>query len=179
MKIAMTGISGAGKDYLVDHLVKNYGYARLSFSTQLKRLASIIYPWLEEDYPPFEKEQPLNLQLDDETLITHSPRDIWIHLNKLRDIDPKVFLRSLEDEMRSLDTDKIVISDIRPQVEWDWCRENGFTSVYIDPSKKVYEPNDFDSNIPGYADQADYIFTNNHNGTDEFDTFIRRIQNAN
>lgn len=52
MKIAFMGISGSGKDFLANYLISNYGFIRLSFSDQLKKLANYIYPWMEKDYPP-------------------------------------------------------------------------------------------------------------------------------
>lgn len=174
--LAFTGISGSGKDYLVSYLVQELGYTRVSFSDQLKKLAHIIYPWLKQDYPPYEKEQPLNITLEDGEIITFSPREIWIHLNKLRDVENGIFLRMLKDEMKLLNTDKIVISDIRPQIEWDWCMKNGFTTVYIDPLKQIYNPNDFDKQVLSYRGKADYVFENDFNGLEKFKEFIKQIE---
>ena len=44
LKIALTGIAGAGKDYLGNSL-KNYN--RLSFSDQLKRIGKDIFEWID------------------------------------------------------------------------------------------------------------------------------------
>lgn len=175
MKIAFTGIAGSGKDFLVNYLVQEQGYTRVSFSDQLKKLSKLIYPWMEQDYPPFEKEQPLNITLSSGELITKTPREIWIHLNKLREIEDGLFLRMLQDELKSLNTDKIVISDIRPKIEWDWCKNNGFTTIYIEPLKQLYEPNDFDKQVLLYKEQADFIFNNDFNGIEQFQQFIKEI----
>lgn len=175
-KLAFTGISGSGKDFLVQHLTKNQNYTRVSFSDQLKKLAKIIYPWLELDYAPFEKEQPLNITLSSGEKITKTPREIWIHLNKLRDIEDGLFLRMLEEQLSLLNVPNIVISDIRPQIEWDWCRKNEFTTIYIEPLKKIYKPNDFDKQVLKYREQADYVFENDFNGIGKFKEFIQQIQ---
>ncbi|WP_230486530.1 hypothetical protein [Morganella morganii] len=55
MKIAFMGISGSGKDFLANYLISNYEFFRLSFSDQLKKLATYIYPWMEKDYSPEKK----------------------------------------------------------------------------------------------------------------------------
>lgn len=179
MKIAFTGISGSGKDYLVSHLVKNYEFNRVSFSDQLKKLGTKIYPWLERDYPPIDKEKPLNLTLSSGEVITKSPREIWLKLNNLRNIENGIFVRMLGEQLKMLHVDNIVISDIRPQLEWDWCKKEGFTTVYIEPLKKIYEPNDFDSQVLPYKEQADYIFENDFNGLEKFDEFIKGVLDEN
>ena len=173
MKIAFTGIAGSGKDFLVNYLVQEQGFTRVSFSDQLKKLSKIIYPWMEQDYPPYEKEQPLNITLSSGELITKTPREIWLHLNLLRQIEDGLFLRMLQEDIDSLDTDKIVISDIRPKIEWDWCKNNNFTTIYINPTKQIYEPNDFDKQVLLYKGQADLIFNNNFNGLDEFEILLK------
>lgn len=175
MKIAFTGISGSGKDYLVSHLIKEHEFYRVSFSDQLKKLAVKVYPWLERDYAPIEKEEPLNIILESGEVITKSPREIWLSLNRLRDIEEGMFVRMLEEEMGRLHVENYVISDIRPQVEWDWCKKNGFVTVYIEPLEKVYEPNDFDNQVLSYKDKADYIFENDFNGLDKFKEFIDKV----
>jgi dephospho-CoA kinase len=75
-RIALMGVSGAGKDYLASYLIKNHGVARFSFSDQLKRLAQLIYPWLELDYLPIIKEKNLDIQLSTGERITKSLREI-------------------------------------------------------------------------------------------------------
>ena len=175
MKLAFTGIAGAGKDYLVNYLVKNNNFYRLSFSDQLKKLATQIYPWLKRDYQPKIKETPLNLTLPSGEVITKTPREIWLSLNSLRDVEEGIFIRMLQEEMNLLHVDNIVISDIRPQIEWDWCKANNFKTIYIEPVKKIYTPNDFDKNIIDYKSKADYVFENDFSGVNKFKEFIKNI----
>lgn len=174
--IALTGISGSGKDYLVSYLVNELGYTRVSFSDQLKEIAHIIFPWFEKDYPPMIKEQPLNITTQTGEFIEFTPRQIWLKLNSLREIENFIFIRMLEDKIKSMDTNKIVISDIRPQIEWDWCRKMGFKTIYIEPLKNIYEPNDFDNQVLGYKEQADYVFENDFTGLNKFKKFIEGIK---
>ena len=176
-KIALTGVSGSGKDFFVEHMVKKYGFERVSFSDQLKKIATCIYPWMKEDYEPYEKERPLNLRIDEETVITKSPREIWLFLNKLREIDDNLFLRHAKKEIDEIleRNGKVVISDIRPQIEFDYCKKNNFTIIYIEPMKNIYNMNDFDKQVLKYKKEADYVYENYFNGIEDFDQFINFI----
>ena len=173
-KLAFTGITGAGKDFLVQHLVQNYGFKRYSFSDQLKKLQNMTFPWLELDYQPIIKEQPLNIQLKYEK-IESSPRDVWLFMNKLRDIENYIFIRMLEDEINSKNEQNIVISDIRPEIEYNWCKENGYKIIFIEPKEFIYGNDEFGPEVQKHRENADYIFTNNFNGIDEFDIFIKEL----
>lgn len=175
--VAMTGISGSGKDYLVNYLVQEKGYIRVSFSDQLKELAHKIFPWFEIDYAPIVKETPLNIVTSMGEEIKLTPREIWLKLNFLRDIEDLLFIRMLEEKIERI-TDKtpeakIIISDIRPQIEWNWCKRNNIKCIYIEPSKLIYEPNDFDKVVHSYKESADFIFENKFNGIEDFIEFVK------
>ena len=172
MKLAFTGKSGSGKDYLATHLIENYNFSRFSFSDQLKKLAHSIYPWLELDYPPIEKEEKLNIRISTGEVISHSPRDIWLKLNDLRKIENLIFIRMLDDEItQQQKNNNIIITDIRSNEEFKWCKENSFKILYIHPSKKIYDEYDIDKHIDKNRDYADFIFKNEFNGIDDFDIF--------
>jgi len=112
-KIAIMGVSGSGKDYIVDIMKKNYGFCRVSFSDQLKKLSTMIYPWLNKDYSPDLKELPLNITIQETgEYITDTPRQIWLKLNKMRDIEDGLFVRMLSQETSLLKGSDIVISMI-------------------------------------------------------------------
>ena len=176
MKLALSGISGSGKDYLAKHLIKNHQFTRVSFSDQLKKLAKLIYPWMEQDYPEFEKELPLNVVTSRGEKITLTPRQIWLKLNCLRDIEDGLFIRMLEEEMALKNSDNIVISDIRTKHEFNWCVKNGFTTVYINPTKYIYERNSFDNQIMEFQELTDFEFVNNFDGLEGFEKFIQLIK---
>ncbi|MDE9455958.1 hypothetical protein [Xenorhabdus bovienii] len=103
MKIAFMGVSGSGKDFLSDYLILNHNFIRLSFSDQLKKLANYIYPWMKKDYPPERKMSPLNITLPTGESIHHSPIDIWLNLNNLRNVEEKIFIRMLSEEIKFLE----------------------------------------------------------------------------
>lgn len=173
MKIAIIGQSGVGKDYIVDIMTLRYSYNRISFSDQLKKLAIKIYPWMKKDYSADEKEKPLNIMVGNE-LITKTPREIWLSLNRLRDIEDGLFIRMLQEELKLLRVPNIVISDIRTSNEYEWCKRNGFTIVAITANEAKHPNNSFDDFVRKTIEnqEFDYIFNNNFDGPIEIETFI-------
>lgn len=172
------GISGAGKDYIASHLMSQFDYHRFSFSDQLKKLATLIYPWLDADYLPLVKEKPLNLVLSTGEIVSKSPREIWLNLNCLRNVENKIFIRMLQEEISvSSNLNKnILISDIRSEDEFLWCKSNGFTVIHIKASKRVYKSYEIDSKISEMASKADLVFENHYNGVEEFDRFYKTTE---
>jgi dephospho-CoA kinase len=176
-KIALMGVSGAGKDYLASYLTKNHGFARFSFSDQLKRLAQLIYPWLELDYPPIIKEKALDIQLSTGERITKSPREIWLHLNALRDIEQNIFIRMLSDEIKDAQSQNqtihFLISDIRSTDEFHWCKSNNFMVIYIKREKQIYQDYEIDAQISKNMALADFTFINQFDGVKAFEAFYQ------
>ncbi len=178
MKLALMGISGAGKDYLAEHLCAVHDFTRLSFSDQLKELATNIYPWLKRDYPPVVKEKPLDILTSQNERITTPPRDIWLHLNQLREIEDLIFIRMLDSKFQAEKYSKVVISDLRTSEELTWCRANDFKVIYIRPSKSIYQSYNFDEEIEKNKSHADYVFENRFDGIESFQNFfVNEVKN--
>lgn len=180
MKIAFMGTSGSGKDYLASYLISNHQYTRLSFSDQLKKLAVQIYPWMEIDYPPEQKTIPLNTTLSTGEIIKFTPRDVWLNLNSLRNIESKIFIRMLSEEINELlERDKysgnVIITDIRSTDELIWCKKNEFIIVYIERESNNYEKYEIDKYVLENVAMADHVFKNNHIGIDEFKSFFEKV----
>lgn len=180
MKIAFMGVSGSGKDFLADYLISNYNFIRLSFSDQLKKLSKFIYPWMEEDYPSERKALPLNITLPTGELIHHTPRDIWLNLNGLRKIENKIFIRMLSSEMKLLEKNNtskinIIITDIRSNEEFLWCKENHFTVIYINRTENDYKKYPIDKHVIENKYKTDYQFDNDTNGTTRFKSFFDKV----
>lgn len=177
LRIALMGVSGSGKDYTADYLIKNHQFTRYSFSDQLKRIAHHIYPWLELDYPPIIKEKSLDIELHTGERITKSPREIWLHLNALRDIEKNIFIRMLSEEIEDAHLknplSNVLISDIRSTDEFQWCKSNNFKVIYIKNAKQIYQEYDIDAAISKNAQYADYTFINNFNGVEELEAFYQ------
>lgn len=81
----------------------------------------------------------------------------------------------LQEEIAGFDdkSKNILISDIRSEDEFQWCRANGFKIIYIKANKNVYKSYIIDSQISEMASKADFIFENNFNGLIEFDLFYQ------
>lgn len=183
MKIAFMGASGSGKDYLASYLITNHRYTRLSFSDQLKKLAILVYPWLEPDYPPEKKSIPLNKVLSTGEMIKATPRDVWINLNSLRKIESKIFIRMLSEEVKELCEkdcycENVIITDIRSTDELIWCKDNGFIIIYIERKNNSYEIYDIDKYVLENKSKADYEFKNNYTGISEFKSFFERVMHS-
>jgi dephospho-CoA kinase len=176
-KIALTGISGSGKDYVCSILESKYSYVRVSFSDQLKKICKHIFPWMKLDYAPIEKETPLNIQTEFGEYVNKTPRDIWLSLDILRQIDKNVFIRGFIKEIEQLDNNNIVVSDIRTKEEYDLCIKLGFKVVFIEPTKKIYADNIFDDFSRGLKVKCNHIIKNNFNGVDGIINQIQRVIN--
>jgi adenylate kinase family enzyme len=177
MKIAFSGIAGSGKDYFSSFLVEEHGFTRFSFSDQLKKLSTLIFDWIEEDYPPESKEKPLNITTSLGEKITKTPREIWLTFNFLRDVESKVFIRRLKEQLDKSKVEKRLISDMRTKDEFEFAKSEGYVTILIKPdkSKVIHKENDFDKQIKEFEDKFDYIFYNDFSGTSKFENFIKDI----
>lgn len=164
MKIALGGIAGSGKDYLA----KSTNFTRFAFADELKKECARIFPWLEKDYSPIEKEQPLACGM--------TPRQIWIHVAAcLRKVDEDIFIKKLQDHMEMVNVDNKIITDVRSRKELEFCKSQGFTTIFIDPSKQIYEPNDYDKDVLSFSQEFDHVFYNDFNGKETQMKFIHYI----
>jgi hypothetical protein len=167
MKIAIGGIAGAGKDYLIKGLS---GFYRVAFADELKKECSRIFPWLEKDYGPLEKEQSLKNGM--------TPRQIWLDVAKtLRKIDENIFITKLEDHLKMVDVPNIIISDIRTKEEFIWCKENGFITIFIEPTNYIYTPNSYDDQLLEFKDEFDHCFVNGFRGSEDQINFNLLLNN--
>ena len=178
MKIAFSGRSGAGKDFLAKELINNHSYVRASFSDQVKKLCNIIYPWVDKDYPPIIKETKQVVNYEGVTY-EFIPREMWIGIDFLRQKDKYIYIRMLEKELSYLMVDNVVITDIRTKEELEFCKSNDYKIIYIESSKHIYDNNDFDNFTDEVRNVSDYIFINDHNGLLKFKEFIKKELNEN
>jgi len=102
-----------------------------------------------------------------------------LQLNDLRKIENLIFIRMLEYEIcqffenRSFPENNAIITDIRSNEEFKWCKDNDFKIMHISPSKQVYKKYDIDKHINENKNEADFSYTNNFNGTDDFGKFYK------
>lgn len=127
--IALCGKKGVGKDTLFK-AVADLGFQRLSFSDQLKDICSDVFPWLALDYPQGEKDRK---QFQSKNGLM-SPREVWMSMNVITEIDEDVLVRRLERQMNNMiahDQRLIIITDLRKEEEYRWVRKNGIPIIRI------------------------------------------------
>ena len=118
-----------GKDTLADlvrkHLAMNSDLhaERVSFARRLKQTAYKLfrYAGLQDpdwyDAHPEMREIPL-------PEIGKSPRDLWIEMgNRLRDVDPDIWIRNALDDPPRPEADVVLVSDVRYPNEAAYIRK--------------------------------------------------------
>lgn len=171
--IVLTGRKFCGKDTLTK-AVLSMGYSRLSFSDQLKRICSELFPWLNFDYPQGEKDTK---QFNGGTL---SPRDIWLKMNVVTEIDRFILVRSLYNQMSELHPHrKCIITDLRKPEEYEWVKENCLPIVKIIDGSGRYDVTE--DPLEDFIDsiEPDYIIVNNKDSEsiDRFKLLVEQIEN--
>jgi dephospho-CoA kinase len=120
VKIAFTAKLRAGKDTAAHHLHIKYGFDKVAFGDALKRNVNEAFPWV---YGP------------------NKPRALLQQYGQLmREIDPQIWVKHVERKVNgtidfrvSTGAERIgiIISDLRQQNEYDWCRQNGYTIIRV------------------------------------------------
>lgn len=148
IKIAFYGRSGSGKDFVTSRIIEEYPeFIRISFSDRLKEIASSIFNFLEVDYAPEVKEKPLNITTELGENINLSPRQIWLKMNFLRDIEDTIFIRKTHNLIKEKEEQgyrNFIIPDIRTKAELQYCVDNGFEIIKINCYNRYHPNNSFD-----------------------------------
>lgn len=113
MKIMLSSpIPGCGKDTVADYLVEKYGYTKIAFAGPIYSIA--------KSYFGMESKDRVLLQSIGQGFRSLNKR-VWIEEME----------RRVKDIQELVDTDRIVISDLRQEDEYTWGMENGFTPLRI------------------------------------------------
>lgn len=172
--IVLTGVSGAGKDFLLEHL-KNIGIgdsiiSRYSFSDQLREVTTGIFPWLPNEQSQEFKNNPYEHEYNEHNL---TPREIWKRVARtVRDIQDNIFAKrlshviNLDNKSEESFIEYIgIISDLRSWAEFEECLS--FRSMnkidvkfirIIDPN--VTKENCQEIDKPTFDFEVDYEFMN-------------------
>lgn len=179
MIVAFMGEYKSGKDYFAEHLIKTRQAKRLSFSDEVRRLAHQIFPWLPMDITPEQKDVPFKHPLNLNNL---TPRQIWLTVGKVRDVDPFYFVNKFAESNESIldvcfaPDNLFIITDFRtPQEYWFLSQDPHIPIIKIErESREGLPPSDFEEYVRKFQGQ-NATFTNRMNGTDEFDEFFRQF----
>lgn len=173
--IVLTGVSGAGKDFLLEHL-KNIGIgdsiiSRYSFSDQLREVTTGIFPWLPNEQSQEFKNNPYDHKSNDHNL---SPRTIWKKIaTAVRDIQDSIFAERLCSSLVQkidlyqypLEQDIDIISDLRSWAEFNSCLEIRSMNKIDVKFIRIIDPNVTKENCqeidkPTFDFEVDYEFIN-------------------
>lgn len=175
--IALCGERKSGKDFFCEHLERvEEGVQRLSFSDEVRRLACELHPWLPFYFSPEEKDKPF-LHPNNPRRLT--PRDIWLNVGKVREVEPDYFVKRFKTEQyEQFDGKMGIITDFRTPEEYAFLKEAGipiFKIVRV--NREGIEPCLFEAYIRSF-DKFDDIFYNHLDGTDAFMQFWTSVKGA-
>jgi len=121
--IAFAGKSRSGKTTSANYLLRTYGFVKISFTGKLIEFAHEFFP------DRFEKGKPQDL--------------IQALHEKLREIDPDVWIKYVTRKIEMLPKDAdIVIDDLRWRNDYVAVKSLGFLVVRLDPSNEDEVPYD-------------------------------------
>jgi len=123
LRIAFAGKSRSGKTTSANYLLRTYGFVKISFTGKLIEFAHEFFP------DRFE---------------TGKPQDLIQALHeKLREIDPDVWIKYVTRKIEMLPKDAdIVIDDLRWRNDYGAVKSLGFLVVRLDPSNEDDLPYD-------------------------------------
>ena len=120
MKIGICAMKRGGKDSFGRIAVNEYGFARLAFADNVKKLAKKVFP---DEFKTTDKPVEL-LQWFGNTMRQRDP-DVWINL-----LDKDIKVMEAYDNEYCTTTD-IVITDVRYPNEVEFLRNRGFKIVFV------------------------------------------------
>jgi dephospho-CoA kinase len=127
MRTAFAGKMASGKSYAAQFLQRQYGGTILSFAGHFKKMAYDLWGVTS-------KTEIYHLADG----IDRSGREIYQLLgNMMRDIDPDVWSKLLEKEIKILGSINIFIDDLRFLTEEKMLKKHGFTIIKIDSNEET------------------------------------------
>tara|TARA_B100001093_G_scaffold517323_1_gene598560 strand:- start:1505 stop:2029 length:525 start_codon:yes stop_codon:yes gene_type:complete len=117
MKLAITGKMCSGKSTISNYLIKNKNFTRLGYGDFVKKYAKEIF----------------DMKIKDRKLL----QDLG---QKLKEIDPNVWVKLLEKKLDSLEKkgiDKIVVDDVRFPQEIKSLRQKGFIILKLNINEEL------------------------------------------
>lgn len=176
MIIAFTGEKKSGKDFFCEFLGEKLGAERLSFSDEVRRLAHDTFPWLPFHIHPDLKDVPFE-HISNPNNFT--PREIWLRLAKVRDIDPHFFVKKFVDnvwgEVCRFSEELYIITDLRTEEEYMFLKEHDVPIIKIvRENRDGIKEDDFEDWVREFT-RYDELFVNKMNGSDDFEKFFTQF----
>ena len=174
-QLKLIGICGkkfSGKDTMADHLVKKYGYHKLSLGDPLKQALQVIFGFSDTQLWGSEKEQfDFFWQITPREIMQSVGTELFrVHFGQLYPhIGGEIWVMSLQHHMEQLIQQGIstfVVPDIRFPNEVQWLRRHGGTLVQVtrittEETTKVGVDHISEHALDQKEDRPDYIIENN------------------
>lgn len=150
--VAINGMIGTGKDTFAQIFVNN-GFHRVSFAESLKDAVSCIFGWDRDMLEGKTKESRVIREQPDEYWSKVLEREVtprWVLQNFGTDVCRKFFhdniwIFSLENKIRNMNYDKIIITDCRFSNELKMVRKNNGIIIEVQRTLPMW-----------YLDASDY-----------------------
>ncbi len=176
--ICLCGERKRGKDFLARAL-EPYGYTRLAFGDEARKLANQIYPWydgfsLSDEEKDQEYKHPNNTQ-------KATGRDILITTGKVREVDGAYFVRMFDknqmQQARDNPDKSYVITDLRTPEEFEYLVANNIKIIKVIRNMDI-PPHHFEQWVREFDSRFVY---NNNDGRDpqDFVQIVQQIRNNN
>lgn len=127
--IGLVGKKGAGKDTLADYMVNHDGFRKLAFANSLKMICQKLFLLTDEQL----NDAILKERIDSRW--GYSPRQLLqkVGTDWCRDeIGQDFWIRRMKEEINDGTKDKVVITDVRFENEYEFVKENGGVIILID-----------------------------------------------
>ncbi|WP_230469694.1 viperin family antiviral radical SAM protein [Lujinxingia vulgaris] len=125
--IAISGVSGAGKDSAGQILSEELGYVRVAIADPLKELVGVLFGLTEEQLWGAQRNEVVEE-------LGRSPRKLYQELGSFcREIDPNVWLRIALRRIRELigEGQRVVCTDVRTHEEFEALQAEGASVWHI------------------------------------------------
>jgi len=181
--IGLTAKKGSGKDTFADYLVENHGYVKLSFAQYIKESAKVLFQWTDEHFEQDKKEikdeywnispreflqqfgtdflrcqDILNSEelkiYNDTKIVLSGKKKFTFHIKRLN-------LHITELYKFNSINNKIVISDIRFEDEYEYVKKLGGTIIKIERSNikdNIYSQHESETFFDKFKE--DYLIEN-------------------
>lgn len=125
--IAIMGFKRSGKDTLADHIVKGYGYKKMSIAEPLKEACKLLFGFSDDQVNTNEKDVPIEhwdnltsrqiLQFFGTEMMQYKLKELMPNMGRL------FWMHNLYNRIENNDNDKIVIADLRFKHEFNYLVE--------------------------------------------------------
>lgn len=111
VKVAICGRIRSGKDTVGELLVIKYGFTRFAYGDGIKQLIGDLFP---------------------DELAKGKPRKLLQDVGqKMREVDPDIWVRRVEREVLASGASKVVITDLRQPNEYEALRKSGYFIIKL------------------------------------------------